>query len=90
MPKTKKDKYTVAYEVYNVKERYEENGIDTTNTPSDWFEYEMDLYKNGKLIESWDSLSDTYDGIHKLTRESATKAAEDIVKDPNGYFNALP
>ena len=77
-------KYKAAGEVYNVQERMSgENGIsgEWDDNPN-WYEYEMFLYgPKGEIVDSWDSLSETYNGMQQLTEADAKKAAKRIEDD---------
>ncbi len=71
-------------EVYNVRERMsEENGIpgEWDDYP-DWYEYEMFLIEpNGDIVSEWDSLTETYNGVQRLTEAEARKSVKEIVDD---------
>ena len=77
-------KYKAVGEVYNVRERMsEENGLsgEWDDNP-DWYEYEMFLYDpKGEIVDSWDSLSETYNGMQKLTESEAKKSAKRVEDD---------
>ena len=81
------DGMVVDYDVYNVKKKMIDQGIDAEHVDPEWFEYEVFLMKNGEIVDAWDSLSETYDGQRKLTQEDAQKAAQDVQSDPRDYFD---
>ena len=47
----------------------------------DWWEYNVTLWENGKFITGWDSMYETYDGLHKLTKAEAIVAIVEIIED---------
>ena len=84
MVKRKRGKLRAIGEVYNVRERMtEEAGVHGSwDDYPDWYEYEMFLYgPNGEIVDEWDSLSETYNGVQRLSRETAERAVKEIVDD---------
>lgn len=86
--KTYKKKDIVADgEVYNVKEKVEElehfDESISENIPDDWYEYEVWLIdkNSGEVITGWDSLIETYDGLHKLSEDSAQRSMLEVIND---------
>lgn len=85
-------------EVYNVRERMaEENDIEGEwDDYPDWYEYEMFLMDtDGDIIDSWDSLSETYNGVQKLDEQTANDSVRRIVKDveagnAESWFSNVP
>ncbi len=80
----KKQKLIAHGEVYNVREEMtDENGVhgEWDDYP-DWYEYKMFLVApGGEIISEWDSLTETYNGMQKLTRADCEKSVKEIVKD---------
>lgn len=82
-------KYTVDYTVYKVSNCIEQIEDD------EWHEYRVELIKDGKVIDQWDSRHETYNGTKsgRLTKEKAEKAAQIIQNDvkyenkANEWFN---
>lgn len=78
------DGYQAIARVYNVCKAYEENGIPidhNKNNCDDWFEYEIVLMRDGKVVDVFDSLSETYNGVQKLSYKDAINAAKEILDD---------
>ena len=77
-------KYKAIGSVYNVQEKMtEENGLhgEWDDYP-DWYEYEMLLYgPKGEVVDEWDSLTETYNGMQKLTLAEAKKSAKRVEDD---------
>jgi len=74
-------------EVYNVRERFQEDtGEKGTHIPKKWYEYEvwlMDLKKHGKIIDAWDSHSETYLPGQELSKVTAERSLKEIMDDIN-------
>lgn len=72
----------VTGEVYNVKEAYEDGLNNYDDAPADWYEYEVSLHDDkGNVIDSWNSLEETYNGMQQLTEEEAERALKEIKGD---------
>lgn len=67
--------------VYQVRAMQKKHGIAST-APPDWYEYKVALLdKNGEVIDMWDSIEETYNGVQKLTKQEAIDAVKDIIRD---------
>ena len=81
----KRSKYIFDGEVYNVKERMYEAGVPMSEADEnpDWYEYNATLLnrKTGQLVDEWDSLSETYNGVQRLTKAKAEASVAEIAKD---------
>ena len=85
----------VTGEVYNVRERMEDAGV-----PGDWskdhWEYEVTLVdRNGRELDSWDSLTETYNPGQELTKALAQRSFNEVVRDvaagdAKKWFNRAP
>lgn len=73
----RQQEYWVSGEVYNVKERV------GGEVNEDWYEYEVQLIRNGEIISSYDSRFETYNGIEgqQLTKSGAKEAVEEIKRE---------
>lgn len=62
--------------VYQVSMRYD---IDDER----WFEYEVQLWDDSKIVDWWDSYYETYNGVRgqRLTATEAFEAAREIADD---------
>lgn len=66
--------------VYNVKSVQE-----LDDTPKWWWEYQIiENDEKGRFFKNWDSYHETYNGVHKLTKESAIKAVKEYVEEEYG------
>jgi hypothetical protein len=67
---------------YNVREYYEDATGDPKlygDAPEWWFEYRVTLIDaNGAELSEWDSLTETYNGVQRLTQEDCQKAIQNI------------
>ena len=79
-------KYRATFAVYNVAERMEENGVDIHRDDPSWFEYEVDLLCGhcGEHVSSFDSLHETYNGVQRLSKAEAERAARELVGEVEG------
>jgi len=70
-----KDDYRVETDVYRVADRYR------YATDESWYEYRVKLYLNDELIDEWDSIIETYNGVkaQRLTQKSAKRSAQQVV-----------
>ena len=84
----KESKITISGEVYNVKERLQNDGLPCETIDPDWYEYEVyKLNSKGEVIDSWDSGTETYfEGAHQLTQEEAEDSLQKAIRD-GGYFD---
>jgi hypothetical protein len=77
--------YRVDGEIYRVAD------VMATDDP-DWYEYTVTLFHGAEVVASWDSLTETYNGLQRLTKEKAEKALQDVIdhvaagNDPREYF----
>lgn len=80
------ENYHAYGQVYNVRERQlEQFGEALTDDPS-WFEYEVFLEnENGEVIDEWDSIIETYNGVkgQRLSEKKAQEAIDEIMEDVN-------
>ena len=83
MAKGKHGKLRAFGEVYNVQERMTDAGIHGSwDDYPDWYEYDMFLLdSDGDIVDSWDSLVETYNGVQRLSKETAESAVKEIVDD---------
>lgn len=82
IPQRTANPYTAYGEVYNVKERFEDAGMPTEDIDPNWYEYEVTLEdKDGHEIDSWDSYTETYNGVQTLSKKTAEKAMGEILDD---------
>lgn len=97
-----KGRYSADGRVFNVKEFYDEMGLDeevVEATPEDWYEYEVWLIdkKTGDVVDEWSSLSETYLPGRELTEKRAEESLEEIMDDinvrgtpPSHWFSRVP
>ena len=74
--------------VYNVREWRKENFEESfgSKAPDWWHEYEvwlMDLKKDGRVIDEWDSQFETYIPGQELTEAKAKRSLEEVMDDIN-------
>ena len=92
----KKARFTVDAEVYNVAARMADSGGPGYDDNPDWWEYEVRLLdSDGDVVDEWDSLSETYNGVQQLTQSNAKKAVAEIAADVKAgkaslWFSRVP
>lgn len=75
-------KYTANGEIYSVLAECEDNGY--YDASLNWYEYRAYLCnEKGQIVDSFNSLFETYNGVQRLTKAEAQLALDDIVNDCN-------
>jgi hypothetical protein len=75
--------FTVTGGPYSVNKRNMEAHRAIFILDKDWYEYEASLVcaSCGIVVDEWDSLSETYNGMQRLTKKEATASFREIRKD---------
>jgi hypothetical protein len=71
------EEYWVSGEIYNVKRAI--CGV----PDEEWYEYRVELVKNGEVISSFDSRLETYNGVEgqRLSKSGAKEAVKQIKEE---------
>lgn len=78
----KKNEYVAVGEPYRLRDRAQNMGSSAwEDVPATWWEYEVDLMREGRIVASFDSLTGHEDDPRHLTKRECLAAIREIVRD---------